>query len=155
MPVKPIPDNYHSVTPYLIVKGAASALDFYKRAFGAEETVRMESKGTVVHSEFRIGDSVVMLADEVPAMGHKSPQSLGGTPAMLMIYVENVDQMFTRAISAGATEVRPVTNEFYGDRAGSLKDPFGHQWMIATHVEDVAPDEMDRRFREMLKGMGL
>ncbi|HEU4928311.1 MAG TPA: VOC family protein [Candidatus Krumholzibacteria bacterium] len=155
MPVKPIPDNYHSVTPYLIVKGAASALDFYKRAFGAEETVRMESKGTVVHSEFRIGDSVVMLADEMPAMGHKSPQSLGGTPAMLMIYVENVDQMFTRAISAGATEVRPVTNEFYGDRAGSLKDPFGHQWMIATHVEDVAPDEMDRRFREMLKGMGL
>ena len=155
MAVKPIPDGYHNVTPHLIVKGAASALDFYKRAFGAEESVRMEAKGTVVHADIRIGDSVVMLADEMPAMGHQSPQSLGGTPAMLMIYTENVDQMYARALAAGATEVRPVTNEFYGDRAGSLKDPFGHQWMIATHVEDVAPDEMERRFRDMLKGMGL
>ncbi len=155
MAVKPIPDQYHTVTPYLIVKGAASALDFYKRAFGAEETVRMEAKGSVMHAEVRIGDSVVMLADEFPAMGHKSPQQLGGTTVTLMIYVENVDQMFTRAIAAGATEVRPVTNEFYGDRAGSVKDPFGHQWMIATHVEDVAPDEMERRFRDVMKGMGL
>ena len=155
MAVKPIPDQYHSVTPYLIVKGAASALDFYKRAFGAEETTRMENKGTVIHAEIRIGNSVVMLADEFPTMGHKSPQQLGGTPVTLMVYVENADQTFARAIAAGATETRPLTNEFYGDRAGSLKDPFGHQWMIATHVEDVAPDEMERRFRDAVKGMGL
>ncbi len=154
MPVKPIPDKYHTVTPYLVIKGATRALDFYQRAFGAEEAFRMEAKGGIMHAEIKIGDSTIMLADEFPDMGYVGPQALGGSPVSLMIYVNDVDKVFGQAITAGAKEKRPVTNEFYGDRAGTLVDPFGHVWTIATHVEDVAPDEMDRRFRDMMKQMG-
>ena len=154
MAVKFKPDQYHSVIPYLIVKGAAQALDFYQKAFGAEVTVRMDAKDSVVHSEMRIGDSVVMLADEVPAMGHVGPQTLGGTSTTLVVYVQDVDTVFARAIAAGAKEQRPLKNEFYGDRAGSLIDPFGHMWMLQTHVEDVAPEEMERRMQAMMKEMG-
>jgi PhnB protein len=155
MTVKFKPDGYQSVIPYLVVKGAARALDFYQKAFGAEVFVRMEGKDSVVHAEMRVGDCVVMLADEFPQMGHTSPQTLGGTPLSLVVYVEDVDKMFARAIAAGATEKRPVQNEFYGDRTGTLVDPFGHVWMLQTHIEDVAPDEMDRRMREVLKQMGI
>jgi PhnB protein len=154
MTVKPIPDGYHAVTPYLIVKGAADALDFYQKAFGAEERMRMENKGMIMHAEVKIGDSVVMVADEVPDMGYLAPQTAGGTPVSLMIYVKDVDKVFDRAIAAGAKEKRPVNNEFYGDRVGTLVDPYGHVWSIATHVEDVPADEMDRRFRDMTKKMG-
>jgi len=154
MTVKPIPDGYHAVTPYLIVKGAADALDFYQKAFGAEERMRMENKGMIMHAEVKIGDSVVMVADEVPDMGYLAPQTAGGTPVSLMIYVTDVDKVFDRAIAAGAKEKRPVNNEFYGDRVGTLVDPYGHVWSIATHVEDVPADEMDRRFRDMTKKMG-
>ncbi|MCI0451933.1 MAG: VOC family protein [Candidatus Latescibacteria bacterium] len=154
MAVKPIPDGYATVTPYLVMKGAAGALDFYKKAFGAEERLRLDSKGMIMHAEIVIGKSVVMLADEFPDMGYVGPQALGGTPVSLMIYVENVDDVFARAIAAGAKEKRPVNNEFYGDRVGTLVDPYGHVWSIATHVEDVAPDEMERRFRDVTKQMG-
>jgi PhnB protein len=154
MAVKPIPDGYNTVTPYLIIKGAASALDFYREAFGAEERFRMEHGEAIMHAEIKIGDSVVMLADEFPDMGYSSPKTHGGTPVSMMIYVADVDKMFERAIAAGAKEKRPIKNEFYGDRTGTLEDPFGHVWSIATHVEDVAPEEMDRRMREMMKQMG-
>jgi PhnB protein len=154
MAVKPIPDGYNTVTPYLIVKGAASALDFYQKAFGAEERFRMEHGASIMHAEMKIGDSVVMLADEFPDMGYRSPQAHGGTPVSMMIYVEDVDKMFARAIAAGAKERRPVKTEFYGDRTGTLEDPFGHVWSIATHVEDVPREEMDQRMRDMMKQMG-
>lgn len=154
MTVKPIPDGYHAVTPYLIVKGAANALDFYQKAFGAEERMRMENKGMIMHAEVKIGDSVVMVADEFPDMGYVAPQTAGGTPVSLMIYVKDVDKVFDRAIAAGAKEKRPVNNEFYGDRVGTVVDPYGHVWSIATHVEDVPMDEMDRRFKDMTKKMG-
>ena len=154
MTVKPIPDGYHTVTPYLAVDGAASALDFYKKAFGAEERMRMEAHGKIMHSEIKIGNSVVMLADEFPEMGHLGPKTVGGNPVSLMIYVEDVDKMFTRAIEAGAKEKRALNNEFYGDRVGAVTDPFGHVWTLATHVEDVSKDEMDRRFNDMMKKGG-
>jgi len=144
--VKPIPDGYHSVTPYLIIKGAAEAIEFYKKAFGASELFRMaQPDGRVGHAEIKIGDSPIMLADEFPEMGHKSPTTLGGSPVSLMIYVEDVDAVFERAIAAGAKEDRPVEDKFYGDRGGSLSDPFGHLWHIATHKEDVSPEEMEKR----------
>jgi PhnB protein len=146
MAVKPIPDGYSSVTPYLIVSGAAKALDYYKKAFGAQELMRFDGpNGTIMHAEMQIGDARVMLADESPEMGHKSPQSLGGSGTGLMLYVDQVDKTFERAIAGGATVMKPVENQFYGDRSGSLTDPFGHVWTIATHVEDVAEDEMQRR----------
>lgn len=153
MAVKPIPDGYHSVTPYLIIKNSATkAIDFYKKAFGAEELVRMPGPGgTIGHAEIKIGDSPIMLADEVEGMGYKSPASLGGTPVSLMIYVKDVDKTYKRAISAGGKEDRPLTNQFYGDRSGTLTDPFGHVWTVATHIEDVQPEEMDRRMKEMMK----
>jgi PhnB protein len=154
MAVKPIPDGYSSVTPYLIIQGAANALDFYKKAFGAEERFRMDHQGSIMHAEMKIGDSVVMLADEFPDMGYVAPQKLGGTPVSMMIYVDDVDKMFARAIAAGAKEKRPVKDEFYGDRTGTLQDPFGHVWSIATHVEDVSKEEMDRRMSEMMKKPG-
>jgi PhnB protein len=154
MTVKPIPDGYATVTPYLVIKGATSALEFYKTAFGAEERMRMDANGMIMHAEMKIGDSVVMLADEFPDMGYVGPQALGGSPVSLMIYVKDVDQVFARAIAAGAKERRPLNNEFYGDRVGTVVDPFGHVWSIATHVEDVTPDEMKRRFGDMMKGMG-
>jgi PhnB protein len=151
MAVKPIPDGYHSVTPYLIVRGAAEALDFYARAFDAVETVRMPGPGgVVVHAEFRIGDSTVMIGEENAAQNAEGPEILGGSPVHLMIYTTDCDAMFTRAIGLGATETRPLTDQFYGDRSGTLTDPFGHSWTIATHKEDVSPEEMQRR----MKGLG-
>ena len=141
------PPGYHSVTPYLAVRGAAQALDFYARAFGATEIMRIPMGGLIGHAEVRIGDSVVMLADEME--GHSGPQTLGGTPVSLMIYTRDVDAMFARAIAAGATVKRPVDNQFYGDRTGVLVDPFGHVWSIATHVEDVSEDEIARRLAAM------
>ena len=152
MGVKPIPDGYSSVTPYLIVTGAANALDYYKMAFDGQEIMRMPGPdGKIVHAELQIGSSRIMLADESPQMGHKSPQTLGGSGTGLMLYVKDVDDTFQRAVSGGGTVVRPVQDQFYGDRSGNLTDPFGHQWTIATHVEDVAPDEMKRRMDEATK----
>lgn len=146
MPVKPIPDAYHTVTPYIIVDNAAAAIDFYKRAFGAVETMRLPMPdGKVAHAEIKIGDSHIMLADEAPAHGVKSPKTVGGTSLTLMIYVADVDTVFTRALEAGGILLRPLRNQFYGDRSGCLTDPFGHQWTIATHIEDVSPEEIDRR----------
>jgi PhnB protein len=147
--VKPIPDGYHSITPYLYVKGGAKALEFYATALGAQELFRMPTPdGKIGHAEMKIGDSVFMLADEMPAMGIKSPGTLGGNGSSLMIYVPDVDAAYKRAIGAGAEEVRPLKNQFYGDRSGMIADPFGHQWTLATHVEDVPPDELDRRAAE-------
>jgi PhnB protein len=155
MAVKAIPDGYHAVTPYLIVQGAAAALDFYKRALGATEVMRMEGPGgKVMHAEIKLGDSIVMLADEFPDMGYKSPLALGGSPVGIAVYVEDVDAVFARAIAAGATVQRPVKDQFYGDRSGTLKDPFGHVWTIATHKEDVPPEEMHRRFEATMKQQG-
>jgi PhnB protein len=145
---KPIPDGYHSVTPYLSVRSAAQALDWYKRALGATEVIRFEHGGKVGHAEIRIGDSIVMLSDEWPEGGHLSPQSLGGTGVSLHVYVEDVDDAFGQAISSGAKEERAVQDQFYGDRSGTLLDPFGHRWHIATHVEDVPEDELKLRMQQ-------
>jgi PhnB protein len=143
--VKPIPDGYHSVTPYMIVKGAAKAIDYYKQVFGATELFRMEHEGKVGHAEIKIGDCPIMLADEHPEMGALSPTTVGGNPISLMIYVEDSDKMFNAAIAAGGTEMRPLQDQFYGDRSGTLKDPFGHVWTVATHKEDLTPEEIDAR----------
>lgn len=144
--VNPIPEGYHSVTPYLSIKGAAEAIDFYKKVFGATELFRMPGPGGKIgHAEIKIGNSPIMLADEYPEMEFVSPETLGGTPIGLMIYVDDVDTMFKGAISAGATEIKPLQDQFYGDRSGTLKDPYGHVWTVATHVEDIAPEEMERR----------
>lgn len=153
--VKPIPDGYHTATPYLILKDAAQAIDFYKRAFGAAELMRFPGPGGKIgHAEIKIGDSQIMLADEFPDMGHKSPTSLGGTPVSIMLYVNDVDATAAQAVSAGAKVTKPVQDQFYGDRSGTIEDPFGHVWHISTHKEDVAPDEMDRRVKEAMKQMG-
>lgn len=152
MPVKAIPEGYHSVTPYLIVSGAARAIDFYKLAFGATELLRIpDGQGRVMHAELKIGDSVIMLADEPESGEHKSAQTLGGSPVSLMLYIEDVDTVFARAISAGAKEVRAVQDQFYGDRSGNLVDPFGHTWTVSTHVEDVSQEEMERRMAALPK----
>jgi PhnB protein len=152
MAVKPIPEGYHSVTPYLIIKGAAAAIDYYRKVFGATERMRMDGPGgTIGHAELVIGDSTIMLADEHPTMGYRSPKTLGGNPVSLVLYVENVDTVFKRAVDAGAKAQRPVENQFYGDRMGTLEDPFGHVWSVATHVEDVPPEEMGRRAQEAMK----
>src|SRR5688572_16457105 len=136
MPVKSIPDGYHSVTPYLIVDGAAKAIDFYKKAFGATELMRMDQPGGKVgHAEIQIGNSRIMLADEFPDMGARGPSALGGSPVSMMLYVEDVDTRFKQAIAAGAIERRAVQDQFYGDRSGTLVDPFGHTWTIGTHKE--------------------
>ena len=145
-----IPAGYHSITPYLIVKGGAAAIDWYKTALGAEETVRMPGpNGTIGHAELRFGDSVVMLADEVPDMGASSPQSVGGTPVGLMYYVNDCDAVFKRAVAAGAKVEREPKDQFYGDRSGTLVDPFGHKWTIATHKEDVSAEEAQRRMKAL------
>lgn len=150
MSVQPIPAGYHSVTPYLIIKGAAEAIEFYKKALGATEMFRLPMPGGVIgHAELKIGDSVIMMADEFPDMGAISPKTLGGTPISLMIYVPNVDEVFAGAIAAGGKEIRPVQNQFYGDRSGVFEDPFGHKWSIATHVEDVSHEEVQRRMAAM------
>jgi len=148
MAVNPIPADYAGVTSYLIIRGAAKAIDFYKRAFGATELFRMPMGDRIGHAEIRIGRGVVMLADEMLDMGHKSPQTLGGTPVSLLFYVTDVDTVFARALAAGGTVMKPLQDQFYGDRSGTLTDPFGHVWTVATHVEDVAPDEMDRRMKK-------
>jgi PhnB protein len=150
--VKPIPDGYHSVTPYLIIKGASDAIEFYKKAFGATELFRMENEGTIGHAEIKIGDSPIMLSDEHPQMGYLSPTTLGGTPVSIMIYVDDVDETFMKAISAGGEQQKPVQDQFYGDRSGSLKDPFGHVWHVATHKEDVSPEEMEKRIAKAAHG---
>lgn len=149
MAVSAIPEGYHSVTPYLVVDGAAAAIDWYKDALGATEILRMPMGDRIAHAEIRIGDSVVMLSDEWPDMNLLSPQNRGGVTSSLMIYLPDVDASFARAIDAGATEERPVADQFYGDRTGTLVDPFGHRWMISTHVEDVTPEEMERRMAAM------
>ena len=143
---KPVPDGYHTATPYLIVKGAAQAIEFYKKAFGATELMRMaQPGGKIGHAEIKIGDSPIMLADESPEMGARSPQSFGGSPVSILLYVEDVDTIFSQAVAAGAKVQRPVADQFYGDRTGGIEDPFGHVWYIATHTEDVSPEEMRRR----------
>ena len=153
--VKAIPEGYEGATPYLIINGAAKALEFYKKAFGAMEMMRMPAPGGKVgHAEIKIGKAIIMLADEFPEMNHKSPQSLGGSPVSIMLYVQGVDTFIDRAVSAGAKLVRPVKDQFYGDRSGSLEDPFGHQWHFATHIEDVPPDEMAKRAETFTKQEG-
>ena len=150
--VKAIPDGYHSVTPYLIIAGAARALDFYKRAFDAKELMRIPAPNDRIgHAEIRIGNSVIMLADEHPEIEARSPAHYGGSPVSIMVYLEDVDRQFKQAIEAGATEVRPVADQFYGDRSGTLKDPFGHSWHLSTHKEDVSMEEMTRRMAAMQK----
>ncbi|MFI6446913.1 VOC family protein [Kitasatospora sp. NPDC050543] len=145
-PVKPVPDEYPTVTPYLSVSDAAAAIEFYTAVLGAVERVRMGAPGgRIGHAEITIGSSLVMLADEFPEMGARSPKALGGTPVTLHVYVEDVDAVHARALAAGATELEPVADRFYGDRSGQFADPFGHRWSIASHVEDVPPEEMRRR----------
>jgi PhnB protein len=151
--VKAIPDDYPRVMPYLSVNGADKAIQFYATVLGATERVRMGGPdGKVGHAELQIGDSVVMLADEFPEMGGKSPRTVGGTPVTIMVYVEDVDGCFQRALDNGATAVREVADQFYGDRVGQFEDPFGHLWHVASHVEDVSPDEMKERAAAMMAG---
>lgn len=149
MAVAPIPDGYPRLSPYLIVDGAGAAIDFYVSVLGATERVRMDQPdGKVGHAELQLGDSVLMLADEFPEMDNRGPKSVGGTPVMLSLYVEDVDAVFKKAIGAGAKERHPVEDQFYGDRSGQFEDPFGHRWSIATHVEDVSGEEMEKRAAE-------
>jgi PhnB protein len=151
--VKPIPEGYPQVTPYLHVDGANDAIDFYTNVFGATERMRLAGPdGKIGHAELQLGKSVIMLADEYPEMDVLSPKSRGGTPVTINVYVEDVDAVFSRAMRAGATALRPVADQFYGDRSGQFEDPFGHRWSVATHVEDVAPDEMERRAAEVASG---
>ena len=147
--VNPFPDGYQRVTPYLIVDGAAAAIDFYTTVFGGTERMRMPApEGKVGHAEIAFGDAVVMLADEAPEIGALSPKSVGGTPVLLNLYVEDVDSVYEQAVAAGSTGLRPVEDKFYGDRSGDIEDPFGHRWSLSTHVEDVSPEEMQRRMAE-------
>jgi PhnB protein len=149
--VKPIPDGYPQVIPSLIIDGAAAAIDFYGRVLGTTVRMRMDMPGGKVgHAELQLGDSVIMLADEFPEMGFRGPKAVGGTPVTLSIYVEDVDAIFAKALSAGAKELRAVQNQFYGDRSGSFEDPFGHHWNVGTHIEDVPEDEMMKRAQEAM-----
>jgi len=151
--VSPIPKGYHSITPYLIIKGAAQAIDYYKKAFGATEVFRMDGPdGKVGHAELQIGDSRIMLADENPGMGqgHSSAATIGSSPVSLYLYIPDVDRVVERAVSAGAKVLKPVQDQFYGDRSGFIQDPFGHLWGIATHVEDVAPQELEKRAKKAM-----
>lgn len=150
--VKPIPDGYHGATPYLCCKDAAGAIAFYKKAFGATELMRLaDPTGRIGHAEVKIGEAVIMLSDEHPEMGVRSPQSLGGSPVGIHLYVEDVDALSKQAVAAGAKLVRPVADQFYGDRTSTLEDPFGHRWFIATHKEDVSAEETGRRYEAMMK----
>ncbi len=148
MTVRAIPEGYHSVTPYLIIDGAEEAIRFYERALGATEMLRLPMGGKIGHAEIRIGDSFVMLSDEWPDYGKLGPKARGGATSSLMVYVEDVDSAFDRAIAAGGTVERAVENQFYGDRSGSFTDPFGHSWTLSTHVEDVSEEEMERRMKD-------
>ena len=153
--VNPIPENYPRVTPYLHVDGAAEAIDFYTRVLGATERGRIPAPGGKIgHAELELGNSMIMLADEFPDMGARGPRSVGGTPVQIMVYVEDVDTVYDRAISAGAKPLQPVQNQFYGDRSGTFEDPWGHQWNVASHVEDVPPEEMAKRAQEAMGGGG-
>lgn len=146
MAVKPIPEGYHSVTPHLCVKGAAQAIEFYKKALAASERMRAEQPdGRIGHAEIQIGDSVIMLADEFPEMDARSPQTLGGSPVSIYLYVQDADATFNRAVAAGAKVKRPIADQFYGDRVGGIEDPFGHTWWISTHTEDLSPEEIEKR----------
>jgi len=150
--VKPVPEGYHNVTPYLIVDGASGAIEFYKEVFGASELMRMAAPGGKVgHAEVLIGDSRIMLADEFPDMGARGPKAFGGSPVHLYLYVEDVDSVARQAVAAGAKEIRPVKDQFYGDRSGAFEDPYGHLWHISTHKQDVPPDELKRRAGEVMK----
>ncbi len=150
--VKPIPEGSRGATPYLCCTDAARAMEFYKKAFGATEVMRLaEPSGRIGHAEVKIGDAVIMLSDEYPEMGVRSPQSLGGSPVAIHIYVEDVDALARQAVGAGAKLLRPVEDQFYGDRAGTLEDPFGHRWFIATRKEDVSPEEMGKRYADLMK----
>lgn len=151
--VKQVPDGYHSVTPYLIVSGASDAIDWYGKVLGATERMRLPMPGDKVgHAELELGDSVIMLADEFPDMGVKGPKTIGGSPVSILVYVEDVDAVFDRAVKAGATAREPLEDKFYGDRSGTFEDPFGQVWSVATHVEDVPPDEMAKRAAAMMGG---
>ncbi|HMF14409.1 MAG TPA: VOC family protein [Gemmataceae bacterium] len=153
--VKPIPKGYHTATPYLIVAGAEQAIRFYKKAFGATELMRFPGPGgKLMHAEIQVGDSPIMLADESPEWDAKSPHAYGGTPVGMMLYVPDVDKTFKKAVAAGAKVAKPVQDQFYGDRSGTVIDPFGHKWTIGTHVEDVPSKEMQRRFRELMQKSG-
>jgi PhnB protein len=148
--VKPIPDDYPRVSAYLTVDGAAAAMEFYKSVLGATERGRMPGPdGRIGHAELNIGDSLIMLSDAFPDMGVRDPKDIGGTPVTLSVYVEDVDDVFARALAAGASEQRPVQNQFYGDRSGQFVDPWGHRWNVASRVEDVSPEEMQRRAAAM------
>jgi len=151
--IDPIPSEYPRVTPYLTIEGAAKAIDFYCDILGATVRMRMDGPdGRIGHAELDIGSSVIMLSDAFPDMGASPPSALGGSPVTLMVYVEDVDDVFARAIKAGSKEIAPVQDQFYGDRSGQFEDPFGHRWNVATHVEDVSPEEMDRRAAEAMGG---
>jgi PhnB protein len=153
--VKPIPDGYPRLSPYLIVDGAAEAIAFYRTVFGAKERMRLDGpEGKIGHAELEIGTSLIMLADEFPQMDAFAPAKFGGSPIGLQTYVEDVDAVVGKAVAAGAKLLRPVQNQFYGDRSATIEDPFGHRWHVATHVEDVSNDEIARRLAEMAKGAG-
>jgi PhnB protein len=153
--MRPIPEGYHSATPYLTISGAARAIEFYKQAFGATELMRMPGPaGKIGHAEIKIGDSTIMLADESPTMGARSAKSLGGSPVAIYLYVEDVDATAKRAVAAGATLSQPVEDKFYGDRAGAVTDPFGHVWHVATHKEDVSTQEVRKRAEALVKQSG-
>ena len=150
--VKPIPDGYPQVTPYLCVDDAKAAIEFYSRCWERRSGCTCRPDGKIGHAELELGDSLIMLADEFPEMGVRGPKAVGGTPVMISIYVEDVDAVFDAAVAAGATALRPVEDQFYGDRTGQFEDPFGHRWSVATHVEDVPPDEMEKRAAEAMSG---
>jgi len=154
MSVKPVPDGYHTLTPFLTVRDAVKAIEFYKQAFGAEERgVAKGPDGKVMHAELKIGDSIIMLSDEFPEFGSKSPEAIGGSPMGLHIYLDGVDAAFDRAVKAGATVEMPVMDQFWGDRYGKLKDPFGHKWSIGTHIKDLSMDEMKKAMDEAVAKM--
>lgn len=150
--VKAIPEGYEGVTPYLICKNAEAAIDFYTRAFGAVELFRIGEPGMVGHAELKIRNAIIMLADEHPEMGALSPETVGGSPISLMIYVEDVDDFTGKAVAEGLKVLRPVEDQFYGDRSGQFEDPFGHKWSFATHIADISPDEMNQKAKEMYGG---
>lgn len=151
--VKPIPDGYPQITPYLIVDGASEAIDFYGKVFGSSERMRMPAPGGKIgHAELELGDTLIMLADVTPDMENRDPRAFGGSPVIMSVYVEDADAVFDRAIEAGAKEIRPLENQFYGDRSGQFEDPFGHRWSVATHVEDVSPEEMQKRAAQQMTG---
>jgi PhnB protein len=154
MAVQPVPEGYHTITPYLAVDDASAAIDFYQRAFGAKERVRMPGPGdAIMHAELEIGDSLVMLSDPFPQASTRTPKELGGTSVNIFVYVDNIDELYKQAIDAGASSLMEPDDMFWGDRFGSVQDPFGHSWTIATHIEDVAPEEMEKRSQAWMEQM--